>query len=157
MKRIGLLVLFLIGVTACQAQDKDKTMAQRQEEPKGKWQVHREYDENGNLVKYDSVYVWSSSNIKGFPKNQNLDSLLKSYKRYMGKSGFSPEQFDFSLFENPDSLFNKNFFDNEFFFDNWIESDGKRIRQMMRRMDSLRMRFLQERFPDKAIIEDKRI
>jgi hypothetical protein len=73
MKKIRFLLILLLGLTSCQAQNKQKDT--QEVTPKGKWQVHREYDENGNLVKYDSVYVWSSSNFKHFPKDQNLDSL----------------------------------------------------------------------------------
>ena len=31
------------------------------EQPKGAWKVNKEFDENGNLIKYDSIYSWSST------------------------------------------------------------------------------------------------
>lgn len=146
-------MLFFIGLTACQAQDKaSKTTTQK---PKGKWQVHREYDEQGNLIKYDSVYVWSSTNLKDFPKNQNLDSLLQSYKTFLNNSDFFQKQPDFSSFENTDSLFNKNFFDDRFFLDNWNNREGKRIQKMLQQMDTIRMRFLQQAFPELSNPEQK--
>jgi hypothetical protein len=154
MKKIRFLLILLLGLTSCQAQNKQKDT--QEVTPKGKWQVHREYDENGNLVKYDSVYVWSSSNFKHFPKDQNLDSLLQSYKTFISKSDYHNFQPDFSLFENTDSLFNKNFFDDTFFLDNWNEINGRQMQKMMRRMDSLRTLFLENSFPELIIQEEKK-
>ena len=42
--------------------------------PEEKWDVHKEYDEFGNLIKYDSIYSWSYSNV-----NQESYFLLCYY------------------------------------------------------------------------------
>lgn len=95
MKKCIVLILLLIGyqsILMAQKLKSDKTA------PKEDIRVNREYDENGNLIKYDSIYSYSWSG----------DSTLLN--------AISPENFPkifdehFEIF--PDSLFSgKSFFD----------------------------------------------
>lgn len=93
--------------------------------PQEKSTVNKEYDENGNLIQYDSTYVWqwNSDSSIGFPTNS--DSIFRNYfPEFFGnfdadsifqKFGFSERNmlmpFDdnefFSLFQHefPDSIF----------------------------------------------------
>ena len=67
MKRLVLIALvFTTGFTFLQAQEK-------QTKPEEKTIVNKEFDEDGNLIKYDSTFVWSWSGDSafqfGFPMN----------------------------------------------------------------------------------------
>ena len=156
MKHFSIWGLLLLA-TACYGQQPEIAQHDKDESRKGKWQVHKEYDENGNLIKYDSIYVWSSHDLKKFPKTQQIDSLLNSYRSFMLESDLQNREPVFSFFENTDSLFNNNFFDDAFFSDNWNQIYGKHIQQMMQQMDSLRRRFIQNNYPNKAILNNKGI
>ncbi|MEB8344842.1 hypothetical protein OO010_02210 [Flavobacteriaceae bacterium KMM 6898] len=47
--------------------------------PKGQWSVTHEYDELGNLIKYDSAYSWS---IKWHTKQKKEAVPPFSYEEY---------------------------------------------------------------------------
>ncbi len=68
MKYSSLFIGFILINSVTFAQ-KDKNI-----EPKTEYKVHKEYDANGNLKSYDSVYSWSYSST--LSKNE-LDSLMK--------------------------------------------------------------------------------
>jgi len=52
-------------------------------EPRGEWCVSKEYDDQGNMISYDSVYVWSSGRITDFDffKNNRLAHDFKEFVR----------------------------------------------------------------------------
>lgn len=59
------------------SQEKDNT------KPKGKWRVSKEYDDQGNMISYDSVSVWSSDKKHDFEffKNDSLPHHFKGFIR----------------------------------------------------------------------------
>lgn len=63
---------------------KDSDLKKDTIQPKTTIQVHKEYDENGNLIRLDSTYTYFYSNIKN-------DSILERdiYKKF--KLGFDKE------------------------------------------------------------------
>ncbi|PTX61414.1 hypothetical protein C8N46_10457 [Kordia periserrulae] len=65
------LLTFLSAKTVT-AQAKDKTT-----QPDERVEVHKEYDEYGNLIRFDSVYSYSSGNLKGH--SLKFDSLMKNF------------------------------------------------------------------------------
>ena len=71
MKKTAFTLLFLILFLGCNSQEKEnqETQTDKKEKaiikPKEKWDVKKEYDEFGNLIKYDSIYSYSYSNIEG--------------------------------------------------------------------------------------------
>src|SRR5690606_38922466 len=104
MKKITILLLVGILNIGCQAQDKKKednvlqnkdSIAQMIERPKGSWKVNRDYDENGNLIGYDSIYTWSSDNLENIsPKDrdstlQSMESRFYSQYSQFGNQGFN--------------------------------------------------------------------
>jgi len=103
------------------------------EEPKGTWKVDKEFDENGNLIRYDSIYSWSS-----YDKYNNLslserDSLVQSFKSrfFTNFSRFENQGFE-DVFSK-DSLFSKHFFNDDFFGSDFGSDfmDIDKIRQQM--------------------------
>jgi len=110
---VGLLSVSCIG----QKNDiiKEENKINLNEEPKGTWKVEKAFDENGNLIRFDSIYSWSSDDNY---KNLSLlerDSLMQSLKSrfFTDFSEFSNQGYE-EVFSK-DSLFTKRFFNDDFF------------------------------------------
>ena len=76
--------------------------------PDIKWDVQRHFDENGNLLRYDSTYSWSWSN-KNFNKT-DLDSLFERFGEFPFPGEFLGQEF----FEGFDGF-------DDFFSEDWVE------------------------------------
>ena len=161
MKSIVLIlsVLFLVN---CAAQEKEKqqkgdTPKEASEVPEGQWQVHREYDKDGNLIRYDSIYSWSYSTDKGESVTINLDSIMDEFRGYFKEVAPFDWKRDFSYFPGPDSLLIKEFFAEDYFYNHW-ERQQDVIDRMIKKMDSSRNEFLRKyhsELMDSAKEEDK--
>ncbi|MDG5492008.1 hypothetical protein [Psychroserpens sp. SPM9] len=83
--------------------------------PKGTWKVDKEFDENGNLIRYDSIYSWSSNSKYDDFSSLNKDSLMQSFKSrfFTNFSKFENEGFEHIF--SQDSLFSNRFFNDDFF------------------------------------------
>lgn len=148
MKKIAILSMVAILNLSCNAQENKKeanlqkdSIAQV-EPPKGTWKVDKEFDENGNLIRYDSIYSWSSTDNLGELAQRNPDSLLQSFrsKFYRNFSHIDNQRFG-DLFSD-DSLFTKKFFDNDF-FDSDFGEDFMDIDRIRKRMETMQQRFLE--------------
>lgn len=107
MKRILIFqMFFLTGVLAVQAQ-------QKQTIPQEKSIVNKEFDENGNLLKYDSTYVWQWNPDSTF--NFSFDDKFAFGKQL---PGMFEEFFNDSVFEQFGFLNKRDFqpFGDEDFF-----------------------------------------
>ncbi|SDB31570.1 hypothetical protein SAMN03097699_0661 [Flavobacteriaceae bacterium MAR_2010_188] len=122
MKRYFLL--FMIGLlsVSCNGQKNDtrkteiiESEGKVVEQPKGSWKVDKEFDENGNLIRYDSIYSWSSDGKLDDLSVLDKDSLLQSFKSrfFTNFSDFENNGFD-EVFTK-DSLFSKHYFNDDFF------------------------------------------
>ncbi|MGO4917979.1 hypothetical protein [Maribacter spongiicola] len=157
MKTQLILILVLL-FTACKGQEKEPITNEIEKDsvdapkPKRSWNVNREYDEQGNLIRYDSVYSYSYTNIKGDSIKVNLDSIMGSFRSYFKENTPFEWENDFSFFPKNDSLFMRDFFRDDYFFDRW-ERKPIEIEEMMRRMDSTRNVFLKRFHP--GLIESK--
>jgi len=143
------VLLFMIGMLSvnCNSQNKDLKNKESEEksvkEPKGSWKVDKEFDENGNLIRYDSIYSWSSDNKYDNLSFSERDSLMQSFK-----SRFFT---NFSVFENrefedvfsKDSLFSKHFF-NDDFFESDFGSDFMDIDKIWQQMNARQKKFLEK-------------
>src|SRR5699024_5209323 len=103
------------------------------DQPKGSWTVEKEFDEHGNLIRYDSIYSWSSSsNLKNF-STLDRDSLIQQLNSrfFSNFSDFDGHGFD-NIFSQ-DSLFSQRFFNEDFFESNFGRDfmDIDKIRQEM--------------------------
>lgn len=149
-----MLFLFVaILATSCNAQNsdpsKDKiaksdTLQDSVKKPKGSWTVNKEVDEDGNIIRYDSVYTWSSSkNLKGM----DHDSIFNKMQSMMQKR--------FSMFQQPngiaskehDSIMKQFFSDDIFgddFFTSGFHSNFPNMEDMMKRMEAMRQQFFND-------------
>ena len=148
MKKIAILSMVAILNLSCNAQENKKednlqkdSIAQV-EPPKGTWKVDKEFDENGNLIRYDSIYSWSSTDNLDELAQRNPDSLLQSFrsKFYRNFSHIDNQRFG-DLFSE-DSLFTKRFFDYDF-FDSDFGEDFMDIDRIRKRMETMQQRFLE--------------
>lgn len=157
MKKV--LILFLVlNITGCNSQEKKTNQATNDKKdtttvkPIEKWDVKKEYDEFGNLIKYDSIYSWSYSNVKGESLKVNLDSIMDSFRNHFNKNTPFKWQDDFSYFPENDSLFMNDFFKEDYFFKNW-QNRHSELDKMIKRMDSSRNAFLKRYHP--GLLESK--
>ena len=152
MKKIAIYLLLFILFVGCNSQEKEKqeTQTDKKEKaiikPQEKWDVKKEFDEFGNLIKYDSIYSYSYSNIKGDTIQVNLDSVMNSFKGYFEENTPFKWNEHFSYFPQNDSLFMNDFFKDDFFYNQWNRHPLD-ISKMMRQMDSTRNDFLKKFYP----------
>lgn len=142
------LSALLLVLNSCQGQEKKKSTLPKKDDqreiaqPKGRWKVDREFDENGNLIRYDSIYSWSSGSLNNL-SGLDRDSLLSDFesKFYNHFSQFKDQEFG-NLFD-PDSLFSKKFFNDDFFESDFGE-DFMELDNIRKRMMERQKRFLEK-------------
>jgi len=103
---IGLLTVSCNG-QASESETRDNTVA---EQPKGSWNVHKELDADGNLMRYDSIYSWSSHDTSDKLSEVDRDRLLHHIK-----SRFYSNFSDFEDVFTKDSIFSQLDFNDPFF------------------------------------------
>ena len=141
MKKTIMFTVFVsLMLVSCNGQNKlEKTSAKKYTiKPEIDINVHKEYDENGNLIRVDSTYTYFYSNIKN-------DSLLEKeiFDRFKlnFKGHFKPIDSLFMEDFYKDEPFNlDNFYTDEFFKDNF-KFHQKRIDDIFKQMDSLKNSF----------------
>jgi len=150
MKKYMILLLVAYVITACNGQEADNKTEKKIENeevaveaPKGSWKVNKEFDEAGNLIRFDSVYSWSSGNNLNELADLDRDSTLKSMqsKFYRNFSQFDFDKEGFGDLFAEDSLFTKRFFNNDF-FENDFGKDFMDIDKMHERMEHMQKQFL---------------
>ena len=143
MKKL-LYVMFFIALTfnSChgQADKKEKKEIVKKEtadegKPKVDIKVNKKYDENGNLIAFDSTYTSYYATDK--PDKALLDSLFRDFKpSFNRKFPFMKEDYFDGLFYS-DTLIYNDFF-HEDFFRKRMEMNDRYMQEMMREMDSVK-------------------
>ncbi|WP_299381331.1 hypothetical protein [uncultured Lacinutrix sp.] len=122
------VLLFMVGLlsVSCKGQENETKIIEQEDnktdtvkEPKGTWKVDKEFDENGNLIRFDSIYSWSSNNKFDNLSLSDRDSLMQTFKSrfFSNYSQFENQEFE-DVFSQ-DSLFSKHFFNDDFFGSNF--------------------------------------
>ena len=152
MKKLIILFAIPLLVISCNGQVKEKPderVVKNENEtiqPKANFKVNKEYDENGNLIRYDSAYVWSYSNLMGDSIEVDVDSVMSYFYPFMN----SHQRFGFPLINEDmfynDSLFYNDFLNHDYFMNRW-ENTMDRMNKMMLEMDSLKSMFFYEHYP----------
>jgi hypothetical protein len=138
-KYILLLVMAILSVSCSGQENKAKKEEAKEtekniaEEPKATWKVDKEFDENGNLIRYDSMYSWTSDSKFNNLSFLERDSLIESFKSrfFANFSQFENQEFEDVFSE--DSLFSNHFFNDDFLGSSFGKDfmDIDRIRQQM--------------------------
>lgn len=146
MKRLVTMLLAVFFLVGCQGQEKKEIEREEktelEEQPKGSWKVNREFDEAGNLIRYDSVYSWSSTDDMEDLMNMDRDSMFQSFRSRFSRSFSGMED---AMSESPfaqDSLFMKRFFADDF-FQSEFGQDFMDLDSIHRRMEAMQKRFLE--------------
>ncbi|HNW51261.1 MAG TPA: hypothetical protein PKH79_09275 [Prolixibacteraceae bacterium] len=148
MKQIVFLaVAVLLGVINCHAQVNEGITAKGKETPKTNIKVNKEYDDQGNLIRYDSTYSYSYSNIEA--DSLSNDSIFSAFRnQFNHRFNFSEDPF-FKDFFFQDSVMNQDFFDNDFFFKHFKENMDQ-MDNLFQQMDSVKNNFFRKEY-DKGV------
>jgi hypothetical protein len=124
---ITIALALSITLLSCTGQTKNAEKQKVNNLPQTNIKVNKEYDKNGNIIKYDSTYSSFYSNIRA--DSILRDSIFKNFKKQFNRSYFFSNQPYFRDFFFTDSLLRYDFYKKDFFFN--------RYRNNMNRMDSL--------------------
>ena len=121
------------------------SIAETSREPKVNIKVNKHFDDEGNVIGFDSTYTSYYSNVEG--DTSRMDSLMRSFDTYFNRNHFKifGDEFN-SLFFNDSSRY-PDFFHDDFFLKRY-ESNDSYFRDMMNRMDSIKNRFYKNRMRD---------
>ena len=173
MRNIFFLLMlagFAVGCHAQHQEPKEKTpeTIQNQESPLGSWKVNKEFDENGNLIRYDSVYSWSSDGQGKALTQEEIDSLFSGLPSFFGQQGDPINGHLAELFRNDPYL--KQFFGNDTTampspfgtspFGKWMMNDSLWMNnpdhdQIMEEMERMHRDFMQQ-FREQPLIPAER-
>lgn len=135
--------------SSCQAQEKkekDNKITDVKKAPKENIIVNKEYDKDGNLIRYDSTYAYFYSNIE----NDTIaeDSILVNFRRMLENRFpfFHSPHFNDLFFE--DSLMKYDFYKEDFFFERYKQNMDY-LEKLFHEMDSIKNKFFQEQFSKK--------
>ncbi|MCF6268837.1 MAG: hypothetical protein L3J41_03930 [Melioribacteraceae bacterium] len=140
--------MILLTFTACNGQNKDKTTelvtdSIKYVQPKTNIVVNKEYDEDGNLIKYDSTYSYYYSNIEG--DTTIGDSIFNDFKvKFNKRYIFSQDPFFDNIFFQ-DSLLQYDFYNNNFFIERFRKNQD-RLNKLFFDMDSIKNDFFFKQF-----------
>jgi hypothetical protein len=145
MIRMDLIAIALsVTLISCNGQTNNKSKNDiTTAEPQTNIKVDKQYDSNGNLIKYDSSYSYYYSNIKD-DKNVR-DSIFSNFKnQFNQKYSFSSDPY-FKDFFFQDSLLKYDFYKKDFFL-NRFRNNMKMMDSLFWGMDSLKNSFFGKQF-----------
>jgi hypothetical protein len=141
---MSVLLLFLNACTNGQNKEKDKiednkkAVSDSLHTPKTNIKVNKEYDDDGNLIRYDSTYTSFYSNIEG--DKAKADSIFNKFKLdFNFHYPFSKKPYFDNLFFT-DSLLKYDFYKKDF-FDKRFHMNMKHMEDMFKEMDSIKNKY----------------
>ena len=147
MKRVGFFAIaFMLCLFSCNGQSgKVKKETVDKNAPKTDIKVKKEYDKNGNLIRYDSTYSYFYSNIL----NDTLlrDSIFNNFKSKFNQNYFFSQKPYFNDFFFQDSLLKYDFYRKDFFSKRFM-NNMQRMDKLFMEMDSLKNFYFMQQFPD---------
>lgn len=139
MRIMSLLFILAITITGCKGQKEEKKEEFTTEEnPKTNIVVNKEYDDDGNLIRYDSTYSYYYSNVES--NEDAMDSIYNEFRKHFNNQYFFSRQPFFEEFFFEDSLLKYDFYKEDFFFKRF-ENNMKQMEQLFRHMDSVKNAF----------------
>ena len=139
MKTIAVFILLVFSVGLSGAQNSNNA-------PKISWDVNKEVDENGNIIRYDSTYSWSYTNTNNDSISIKLDNVMRSFNRYFDQQFPSMWHNSFMMPFRNDSLLQNDFLRDDYFHNRW-EHDFFNLEELFLQMDSIRNQFFKETYP----------
>ncbi len=156
MKTLAWILVIPVMLASCNAQTGNKNDNKNENQPemgnvmknkpKVDIQVNKKYDDNGNLIGYDSTYTWTYSNMTGDTVSVDADSVITHFMPNVGMN--FPElndPFFNDVFMNDTTLYN-HFFNPNYYQDVWGQQN-KEMNRIFREMDSLKSAFFNQHYP----------
>ena len=148
MKAFVSLILVTVLMVGCEAQNNPTQPTVKsdttQVQPKTDIRVNKEYDDEGNLIRYDSVYSSYYNNIEG--DTVMADSILNEFKKHFNTQfPMSVNPFFDDMFFN-DSLMQYDFYKDEF-FQNRFKDNWRHMDEYFKQMDSIKNEFFKNQTP----------
>src|SRR5215216_6317038 len=113
--------------------------------PKVNIQVNRRFDQQGNLIGFDSTYSTLYSSIQG--DTAAIDSAMRGFNTFFRKSNPSFFNDHFNPLFLDDSVRYPDFFHHDFFMKQYQLNDAY-MKDMIQRMDSIKNQFYNDRIPN---------
>ncbi len=136
MKKLAMFLFLLFLTIGCNAQENN---AQNKEKivkdkniPKTNIVVNKEYDKNGNLIRYDSTYTSVYTNIEG--DSTLADSILTNFKGKVFNSFPDIKQPFWNDMFFEDSLLSYDFYKDDFFTKRF-EMNMKKFEKLFKEVD----------------------
>jgi hypothetical protein len=142
MKHTGYFVLAcLLSLSSCNGQSgKGEKATAEKNAPKTDIKVNKEYDKNGNLIRYDSTYSAYYSNILN--DSVRGDSIFKNFKSQFNQKYLFSQKPYFNDFFFQDSLLKYDFYKNDF-FSNRFKNNMQQMDKLFLEMDSVKNYFFE--------------
>jgi len=141
------MVIFAIALSmtiqSCNGQKKETDKNLSQNLPQTNIKVNKEYDKNGNIIKYDSAYSSYCFNIKG--DTVLRDSIFDNFKSHFNRKYFFSTQPYFNSFFFEDSLLGYDFYKKDFFY-NRFRYNSQFMDELFHEMDSIKNSFYNQQF-----------
>lgn len=109
--------------------------------PNSNIKVNKEFDKDGNLIRYDSAYSYYYSNIGN--DSARLDSVFNSFKKRFNQEYSFAEDPLFKSFFFEDSLLQYDFYKKDFFSNRYRNNMGH-IDSLFREMDLMKNNFFRK-------------
>ncbi|RLD59514.1 MAG: hypothetical protein DRJ01_11210 [Bacteroidetes bacterium] len=150
MKRKWILFIAVtLILSSCNGQEKqikNDKLSGFKNEPKEDIRVNKEYDKDGNLIRYDSTYTYFYSNIENDSITE--DSIFNNFKKlFYLQYPFSHKSYFNDLFFE-DSLMKYDFYKKDFFTERF-RKNMEQTERMFQEMDSLKNQFFNQQFQKK--------
>jgi hypothetical protein len=147
MKTTGFLVVaaILISSGCCGQANKMNAKGETPENPKTNISVKKEYDKNGNLIRYDSTYTYSYSN-----SGNNVlinDSVMDVFKDHFNRKFFFSDAPYFEHFFFGDSLQKKDFYEDDYFIHRFRDNSAA-MDSLFIKMDKFKNEFFEKQYKD---------
>lgn len=127
-------------------QNQPEKLSQNAVNPKVNIKVNKKYDDNGNLIGYDSTYTWTYSNPAGDSVEVNADTVLSRFEPFMKERlPLMNDPFYNNMFLNDTNLYN-SFFNRDYYLNLW-EQENKHMNKIFSQMDSVKNEFFRKNYP----------
>ena len=140
-----IIVAMLIS-SGCNGQTNKKNSSdEAPANPKTNISVKKEFDKNGNLIRYDSTYTYSYSNA-GNNVLMN-DSVLNMFEEHFNRNFFFSDAPYFEHFFYGDTLMKNDFYEDDYFFKRF-RNNSMAMDSLFRKMDKFKNEFFEKQFKD---------
>jgi hypothetical protein len=145
MKLTGFLIVVAMLISSgCSGQTNKKNSSDEVPgKPKTSIRVNKEFDKEGNLIRYDSTYSYSNS-------GNNLltnDSVFDDFKDHFNRSYFFSNEPYFEHFFFDDSLMMRDFYKDDFFIHRF-RNNSTAMDSLFLKMDKFKNEFFEKQFKD---------